>query len=517
MLERIPPAARVRTSVLAAVVVSALSVTGLQASAAPERADAPMNRAFEQASDKYGVPRDLLTAVGYGETHLDDHDGRPSQARGYGVMHLVDNPSHRSLRQAAGITGRSTAELRRDTEANIEGGAAVLRAHADALGLDRAERGDINAWYPAVARYGNTEGATAKLYADTVYDFLAEGLTTTVDGEEITVDGRKVSPARGSLAKAEIDAQSEDYPPALWVPASTSNYASGRSATISQVVIHVTQGSYAGTISWFQNPEAETSSHYVVRSSDGEVTQMVRDADTAWHARSANASSLGIEHEGYVDDPSWFTNSMYRSSAALTKHLCERYGIPKDREHIVGHVEVPGNDHTDPGPHWNWEYYMELVGGDSGGGTPSDGLSFSSYETQRSGSTGAQVTAVQSLLSKHGYEAGAADGDFGPATLAAVQAFQQDVGLEADGVVGARTWTALLSAGSKPAVSKGSSGDAVKRVQRALTAALGSAVGIDGEFGDRTDTAVRSYQESRGLTVDGAVGDATWEALQAGR
>ncbi|RII09693.1 N-acetylmuramoyl-L-alanine amidase A [Streptomyces sp. YIM 130001] len=516
MLKRTPSAARVRTSVLATVVVTTLSVTGLQASAAPEQADEPMNQAFEQAAEDYGVPRDLLTALGYGETHLDGHDGRPSQARGYGVMHLVDNPTHHSLQQAAEITGRSTTELRRDTAANIEGGAAVLRAHADALGLDRSERGDINAWYPAVARYGNTEGASAKLYADAVYDFLAEGLTTTVDGEEIAVDGRKVSPARGALAEADMGTKSEDYPPALWVPASTSNYASGRSATISQVVVHVTQGSYAGTVSWFQNPEAETSSHYVVRSSDGEVTQMVRDADTAWHARSANASALGIEHEGYVDDPSWFTDSMYRSSAALTKHLCDKYGIPKDREHIVGHVEVPGNDHTDPGPHWNWEYYMELVGGDSGGGTPSDGLSFTSYEKQRSGSTGAQVKAVQSLLSTHGYEAGAADGDFGTSTLAAVKAFQKDIGLEADGVVGAKTWTALLAAGSKSKVSKGSSGDAVTRLQRALTAALGSTVGIDGTFGAKTDTALRSYQKSHGLTVDGVAGDATWKALQAG-
>ncbi|MGW8885190.1 peptidoglycan-binding protein [Streptomyces sp. NPDC055749] len=504
-----------RAAALAAVTVTALLATGSPATAAP--APDPVNRAFAQAADAYGVPRDLLTAVGYGETHLDGHAGLPSQAGGYGVMHLVSNPANRSLEQAAALTGESAAKLRRDTAANILGGAALLRAHADALGLDRAERRDIDAWYPAVARYSGARDATAALYADTVYTFLAEGLATTLPGgEQITVTSRPVSPEKGALAAAGATAVSPDYPPALWVPASSANYAKGRSATVDKVVVHVTQGSYAGSISWFQNPASQVSAHYVIRSSDGQITQTVRDSDTAWHARSANASSLGIEHEGWVDNPSWFTDTMYRSSAALTKHLCDRYGIPKDRAHIIGHSEAPGNDHTDPGVHWNWTYYMQLVGGDTGG-PGSDGLSFPSYSTQQSGSTGPQVTAVQKLLNTQGYGAGAEDGVFGPGTKSAAQAFQRARGLTADGVVGPKTWTALLSAGTTPTLTQGSSGDAVKRLQRALTAALGTTVGIDGSFGPATDTAVRSYQSSRGLSVDGSVGGATWGALQAGR
>ena len=55
----------------------------------------PMNDAFTRAADAHGVPRDLLIAVGYGQTRLDDHQGRPSQAGGYGVMHLVENPDAR--------------------------------------------------------------------------------------------------------------------------------------------------------------------------------------------------------------------------------------------------------------------------------------------------------------------------------------------------------------------------------------------------------------------------------------
>ncbi|WP_328906632.1 amidase [Streptomyces sp. NBC_00234] len=506
-----------RATALAALTVTALLATGSPATAAPAAAD-PVNRAFAQAAAEYGVPRDLLTAVGYGETHLDGHAGLPSQAGGYGVMHLVSNPVNHSLERAAALTGESAATLRRDTSANILGGAALLRAHADALGLDRAERRDIDAWYPAVARYSGARDATAALYADTVYTFLAEGLRTTLPGgEQVTVTSRPVSPEKGALAAAGVTAVSPDYPAALWVPANSANYTKGRSATVDKVVVHVTQGSYAGTISWFQDPASQVSAHYVVRSSDGQITQMVRDSDTAWHARSANSSSLGIEHEGWVDNPAWFTDSMYRSSAALTRHLCDRYGIPKDRAHVIGHSEAPGNDHTDPGVNWNWTYYMQLVGGDTGGGSGSDGLSFTSYSTQQSGSTGPQVTAVQRLLNTQGYGAGAEDGVFGPGTKSAAQAFQQARGLTADGVVGRRTWTALLSAGTTPTLTQGSSGDAVKRLQRSLTAALGSTVAADGAFGPATDTAVRSYQSSRTLTVDGSVGPATWAALQAGR
>ncbi|MFE3516489.1 peptidoglycan-binding protein [Streptomyces sp. NPDC059166] len=505
---------RGRAAVLASLTATVLVVTGYPAGAAPAGTD-PMNKALQRAAEKYGVPRDLLAAVGYGETHLDGHHGRPSQDNGYGVMHLVSNPVNHSLEKAASLTGEPAAELREDDGTNILGGAAVLRSHADALGLDKAERADIDAWYPAVARYSGAEGAVASLYADTVYTFLAEGLRATVaGGEKVTVTSRPVSPEKGVLAKADVTAQSPDYPPALWVAADSANFATGRTATVDKVVIHVTQGSYAGTISWFQNATSKVSSHYVVRSSDGQITQMVRDKDTAYHAKSANASSLGIEHEGFIDDPSWFTDTMYRSSAALTKYLCDRYGIPKDRSHIIGHSEAPGNDHTDPGANWNWSYYMQLVGGSGSG---ADGLSFSSYTTQKSGSTGDQVKAVQTLLNQQGYEAGAADGVFGSTTQSAVAAFQKARGLTADGVVGPKTWTALLSAGTTPVLTKGSSGDAVKRLQRTLTAALGRTVTADGAFGARTDTAVRDYQSSRSLGVDGSVGPATWEALQAGR
>jgi MYXO-CTERM domain-containing protein len=164
------------------------------------------------------------------------------------------------------------------------------------------------------------------------------------------------------------------YPGAIWNPASSSNYqnANRTADDLYYIIIHTTQGSYGGTINWFQNPAAEVSSHYVVRSSDGEITQMVDDRDIAWHIACFNAHSIGIEHEGFVDDPgTWYTEAMYSESARLTAWLADTYAIPKDRAHIMGHGEAPDcSDHTDPGPGWDWAHYMDLV---ATGGQPQFG------------------------------------------------------------------------------------------------------------------------------------------------
>ncbi|MGI5177891.1 N-acetylmuramoyl-L-alanine amidase [Dactylosporangium sp. CA-152071] len=363
-----------------ALLAAALAATTTTTAAAAAPARSPLDAAFDRAAGESGVPRDLLVAVGYGETRLDGHGGRPSQDNGYGVMHLASNPGNHSLERAARLTGEPVARLRQDTPANIRGGAAVLRDLADAQGLKAGDRGRIAAWYPAVAAYSSAvDDATARLSADHVYDLLRDGVTGVLAARKVQPElGRFAAVQPAGAPKASLAALPE-YGPARWVPANAANYGAGRSSRITTVVIHVTQGSYAGTVNWFQNPAAGVSAHYVVKSSNGEITQMVREGDTAYHARSANAYGVGIEHEGYVDNPAWFTDAMYRSSAALTRYLCDKYGIPKNRTGIKGHNEIPGNDHTDPGPNWNWNYYISLVnqgGGGSGGryfaGSPTD-------------------------------------------------------------------------------------------------------------------------------------------------
>ncbi|MEU6079714.1 N-acetylmuramoyl-L-alanine amidase [Streptomyces sp. NPDC047108] len=156
-----------------------------------------------------------------------------------------------------------------------------------------------------------------------------------------------------------------DHRGAQWIAASTANWRMADRPddyTIDRVVIHVVEGSFPIALKVFQDPEHGAATHYVVRK-DGHIAQMIRELDVAYHAgnRGWNERSIGIEHEGFVDRRGSFTEAMYRSSARLTAGICARYGIPVDRRHIVGHVEVPGTDHTDPGPHWDWDRYLRLV------------------------------------------------------------------------------------------------------------------------------------------------------------
>ncbi|MFD5624898.1 MULTISPECIES: N-acetylmuramoyl-L-alanine amidase [unclassified Streptomyces] len=167
-------------------------------------------------------------------------------------------------------------------------------------------------------------------------------------------------------ARATAQAEAVDYPTAEWVPASTSNYTAANRPTshrLDYVIIHVTQENYSDTLSIFRNPQKKVSAHYLVRSADGHVAQCVRERDIAWQAGNwdYNTRSIGIEHEGWVDKPAYFTNALYEESAKLTAAICDRYAIPKDRAHILGHYQVPGSDHTDPGPNWDWTRFIRLV------------------------------------------------------------------------------------------------------------------------------------------------------------
>lgn len=188
-----------------------------------------------------------------------------------------------------------------------------------------------------------------------------------------TSSGQKYMPMKtGNILK------STEYGPAIWNPAPSCNFSSRSGTAISAITIHTIQGTYAGAISWSQNCSSSVSYHYVVRSSDGQVTQMVLEANKAWHVGSENPYTIGYEHEGYVSQAQWYTSALYNASAGITRDICQSgYGISPLRTFsgaattgtnvlggcikIKGHQHFPNQTHTDPGIYWDWALYYRLV------------------------------------------------------------------------------------------------------------------------------------------------------------
>ncbi|WP_188285936.1 N-acetylmuramoyl-L-alanine amidase [Streptomyces sp. CBMA29] len=416
----------------AAAAAALLPVFGVAHAAEPgQSAAGSLQQAFADAATAYRVPQSVLLGVSYLESRWDGHQGMPSVTGGYGPMHLTDTrtaladfpskgmgdgaddgrgddtrpmistataqapdlaalpASYTTLDRAATLTGLSAAALREDAATNVAGGAALLADTQKSLGEPLSS--DPADWYAAVARYsGADDTATAAAFADDVFDVLKQGQTRTTDaGQRVTLAAAPaVKPAAGQAARIglkQVNAAGTECPSGLgceWIPApyedtgggDYGNYDKGdrpKSEKIDTIVIHDTEGYWDTALQLVQDP-TYLAWHYTVRSSDGHIAQHLNTKDVGWHAGNwyTNSKSVGIEHEGFLTDPgTWYTESMYRTSARLVKYLAAKYHIPLDRQHILGHDNVPGPTasyisgmHTDPGPYWDWGHYMALMG-----------------------------------------------------------------------------------------------------------------------------------------------------------
>lgn len=398
-------------------------------SAAQSSADR-LQLAFASAAAEYHVPQSVLLGVSYLQSRWNAHAGAPSVTGGYGPMHLTDArtalaettaPHHsegtedargdsaraallpetkvpetaefparlKTLSRAAGLTGLPAEDLRTDPAANVAGGAALLASAQKDLGEPLS--GDPADWYGAVARFsGADDSATAAAYANDVYDVIRTGGERTTDaGQLVALAARPhLAPDTAQLARTGLrtvstgDTECPKTVSCEWIPAPYEEFGDNdygnhdlgdRPArqSIKYIVIHDTEGAWDGVLNLVQDP-TYVSWNYTLRSTDGHIAQHVKAKDVAWHAGNwyVNAKSIGLEHEGFLANPdAWYTEAMYRSSARLVTYLSSKYGIPLDRQHILGHDNVPGPTtstiggmHTDPGPYWDWRHYFELLG-----------------------------------------------------------------------------------------------------------------------------------------------------------
>src|SRR5262245_8760312 len=418
-------------SALVAAAVSLGAGAGLAAAASAQPGGPALGSRMalmRAAAGEFHVPVGLLLASSYGQTRGVRPGGSASVDGGYGLMDLTGRTfpgrdwrgitvrpgagtvtlarAHYTLGEAAQLLHVPAATLRTSDRQNIRGAAALLAHYARQL-TGGTLPGSLGGWYGAVAEYsGDQYAQTARSFADGVFATLAHGAAlTTTDRQVMALPAtRGVQPVRSQLtqlglrrtpaaAPAPVDCPptiSCTFTPAAYAqndPNDPSNYGNydtagrpsgmvtpgGQMATmnIKYIIIHDTEGSYSSAINTFQDPASQVSAHYVIRSSDGAVTEMVRPDDVSWGAGDwyVNMHAINIENEGFAaQGRAWYSQAMYQADAALVRYLAAASGIPLNRQHILGHEDVPGPtdaltaaQHWDPGPFWNWNHFMALV------------------------------------------------------------------------------------------------------------------------------------------------------------
>jgi peptidoglycan hydrolase-like protein with peptidoglycan-binding domain len=239
--------------------------------------------------------------------------------------------------------------------------------------------------------------------------------------------------------------------------------------------------------------------------------QQLRGAVAAYNSGTGNVKTLSGMDRGTTGND--YSNDVWARAQALAPHFGGAAGTS-------GTGTTPGTSGTTPG----------TSTGAMGGAV------------LREGSSGAEVKQLQEQLNKLGFGVGAADGEFGPKTEAAVKKFQAAKGLEADGLAGPKTMEALKKALAQEAAAprdgfdtggartwtpapsleevktggkllkEGMQGPAVAELQKRL------GIEADGKFGQATKKAVADFQQSAGLKPgagnEGVVGKTTLEHLQ---
>lgn len=362
------------------------------------------------------IPKGVLESVAWSQSRFSNLNmptvepsciGYPTA---YGVMGLTEDGKgyfRNNLIAVSQLSGYTVTDIKSDAEKNI---LAYARAFAQLQQQLQVYGNNLAIYKPVFIALSelpltndiqNDFAINAQLYQ--LYWFLANGDLqdfygfpdygvnlkaifgnnySVLSSASVMISSQSVTNGSGTTFQAthvSNSVVSVDYGPAL-SNFTTCNYSSRSGTAITMVAIHDVEGSYAGCISWFKNCSANASAHYVIRSSDGQITQMVLESNKAWHIGSENPYTLGIEHEGYNNSASWYTTAMLTSSADLVRDMCADNNINPLRCHfgpgcsgttqqcqqgtcvkIKGHQMFPNQTHNDPGPYWNWDKYYKLI------------------------------------------------------------------------------------------------------------------------------------------------------------
>jgi len=375
---------------------------------------------FEEAYSAHPrLPKGLLEAIAYTNNrihHLDAENRIESctcMPLTYGIMGLVENGKgwfKTTLHSVAEVSGQDPDYLKRNYIVEIEAYAAWIESlavqnhldltHVEALAYLIRISSEIpmpaknwekdfalNSYLYSVLYFMNNPAFqqafhTPPYHFDMQSLFGTEYSMVTASHLDISseIKGDAPEPMNGAFkALCSMPTGPKEYAAAITFDAPDPANYSTTAITPYTIAIHDIEGTYASCISWFNNLAAGVSAHYVMRSFDGQVTQMVCHRTKAYHVAAENSYAVGIEHEGFAAQGEvWYTNALYQSSANLCKFIAADLSINSLQTYdgppvsglmplshtctkIKGHQMFPNNSHSDPGPGWDWPRFYQLI------------------------------------------------------------------------------------------------------------------------------------------------------------
>ena len=239
-----------------------------------------------------------------------------------------------------------------------------------------------------------------------------------------------------------------------WTFSPVTNMTPGAMGEVYGVVVHIMDGNFDGTKSWFNNPQAQASSHFGTRR-DGYAEQWVDTANKAWAQMAGNENYISVENEGVPPDA--LTDGQISRVADILAWAHRTYGVPLQLANAPGdrglgwhgmggnawggHFDCPG----DPIRAQFNEILRRAAGNSPApspapspvpqpGSWPGEYLKLQSPMMHDD-----NVKSFQSRMATRGWSI-AVDGWFGQHDDAVARQFQQEKGLQVDGVVGPDTW-----------------------------------------------------------------------------
>jgi len=326
----------------------------------PHPSVATTEKYINDAAAEFRVPAIILKAAAQVQSNWAQTG--PSFYGSYGMMGLIETDHIKQITLAASLTKSSADDIKNEAKANIRAAAAILAYYQKG----KPTSDNLADWFEATRDLtGLSDEEMKTSLATSFYNVIKNGSKTVslwreiiqIDAKPITIPEYKTRSEKKTERVGNVIQAGTDYPTAI-NRMTTCNYATGRNGyNIDYYFVHyIAVGTYAGSIAWFRDctrTSGLSSANYIIRNSDGEISQVVRESDRAYAQGVTlyNGGGISTEHEVLATNLAmWDSEPMLVAAANLAIDVCNRNNIPRIRRAvngdrgIYGHSDVRATD-----------------------------------------------------------------------------------------------------------------------------------------------------------------------------